>query len=618
MQRLLDCEDPVQGYGFYDYALYAYGLALQGKGRSKLACSLYDLYLKRRVADTASAILDVDISRYGVTDPISLRSFERTRETVAQLQENIWQTWGRHRWVTQPFEAEQRGYEYYHVLTNRILACGWNGDIAELLSSESATSNGESVHLNRYVFHDQAMFWASIKRSMTQAAGAEKAVKELLDSNSFWPIDTKLLEAIRDGYADKMPFVRWQAALAMSTIAIVLSLLILIARRNSGKREPLVEGTFQIHRGDLLGMMALDWLRVSPVLIFLGALLTGAGLPIMAWSEDVLLPGSYVVDRAFLDYLSFPFGYGLLIPFAYAFAVIFYRTAPTAIRDVVRAVSGEETSNGAQRPFRRLQAFCTHPWMAVAALGVSIAAVLTQKWQWMHDPGTAFVDMTGPGSIISLTGVYSTLVAWFLYYTMIQLVIRAMGVLLYISTVFSVDRIRQWRGELRIDIMHPDRCNGLRNVGTMLGLFYFVLALLGAQLLLNMVEKLRFYESLGIVLQSTFLSVSLFGLAFVAIVPFAFGYPLLRVHVALKRYRTDRLESQSLRIAEYRRHIESCIQERTCTQDDIAALSHLNGVRAQIESMALWPVDTRGITYFLGSNIVPIAALLLPILIRVS
>jgi hypothetical protein len=151
-------------------------------------------------------------------------------------------------------------------------------------------------------------------------------------------------------------------------------------------------------------------------------------------------------------------------------------------------------------------------------------------------------------------------------------------------------------------------------MGWILLLFYVLLLLLAAQVLLNMVEKLRFYESLDVVIQHTFVSVIAFGAAFFLIVPILVGRPLIAIHLAMREYRRREGLRLSALTDQHKAVMLSRVDDGSVGVAEVQAFNAMKVLEAEVQEMPLWPFDVKVAFYFIASHIVPALSFLLPMI----
>jgi len=242
---------------------------------------------------------------------------------------------------------------------------------------------------------------------------------------------------------------------------------------------------------------------------------------------------------------------------------------------------------------------------------VSVGVVLLQHYQWRRDAGTAFVDLQYPQHW-SLTGGYYALIALFIYSTILSCLFRGGTLLMFVQKVFS----KKWRHENQVtcsfDPTHFDNCSGTRWLGWIMVLFYALLLVLAAQVLLNLVEKLRFYESLAIVISNTLVSVVLFGLAFSLIVPVFVGLPVLSLHLAMREFRWNEFTKLSGLWDRHKKAMYAKLESGILSLTESETYRSLMVFWDELAKMRLWPFDLKIVFYFVSSHAVPFLVLVLP------
>jgi len=197
-------------------------------------------------------------------------------------------------------------------------------------------------------------------------------------------------------------------------------------------------------------------------------------------------------------------------------------------------------------------------------------------------------------------------------YVVISTFVRGAAVLLFVREVYS----GAWRNangvSLRMDAGHIDGRGGVSEIGVFMLLYYLLLVLLGAQVILDVLEKFSFYGSWDIVLQHTAVSVLCFGAAYVLLVPGLIGWPLFAVHSALREFRhrwgqqlaqlghtwTDRLLVE----------MESGVPQQASRE----ALGAIRDLRDDVRHMSTWPIDARAGFLFVASHAVPALSFVVP------
>ena len=410
-------EEAKEVYSSYDYLLYAAGLIAQVDGKGDKALEFYDEYLWRRAGDNAFEPL---------VHPPPLESLHRG---LARLQEIVWNKWGDDRWAFHICEVNQPCLEYHNVLANRIRI---NGDV----SLSSSTALGPAT--NHRVVEDYKKFWKNLRLEDSQ----EPSVADLKESISRWPVPMGLLEHVED-----LPSRIW----SLTALGIALSvggvILLWLPGPKSTQYSRVDLPEYELHKRDVFGKLVVDRWRGSRWRLLVGTLwIWGLAPCLLAGSEGSLLRNSFVVDRSFFDYWSFPAANLVLIPLCFIIGTSFYMQAPAMVSLVTHSITATNTEPRVswETKWARWRRVMIHPVTVSLIFVTTVLVVRSQKLQWMDDPGTAFVDLAYPGNIypygLSLTGWYLTFASGALYFILITLIWRFAFVLIFVGVVFAQSR----------------------------------------------------------------------------------------------------------------------------------------------------------------------------------
>ena len=556
---------------------------------------------------------------------LSCPDFKAARKAVGGYREELMKRWGDQRWCLHNYKSDQIGAEYESALALRALQAG-TPDIDKFIEISKTPIDKPKPSSCSVITADSRTLFYLLR--MRQIGGYDKASRYLMDklgsSDSRQPIPADLLKRLAE---PPLIFLGFRLR-AMASLAAIILGAILVAywlRRNrkqrpSGTQDSQVRSEYSIDKADPYAWTIARGLGLGPLGVFLlGLVFFGGSMGLLAWSENVLWPSSCVVDRAFLDYLSFPYSFTLLIPTFMAGTLFLYRLVPQKLPEVLgQSFPSDAAEDGnidtrVRELWKKYARICNSRGLTVACIALAIAVILGQKLQWTRDPGTAFVDLRYPQHW-SLTGAYFTVAALLIYYCVLSCLFRGAFVLSFIGKVYS----RRWRSDCGVSVYfdpdHPDKCAGTQPIGWMLLLFYVLLLLLAAQVLLNTVEKLRFYESIDIVFQNTYLSVIGFGAAFLVIAPLLVGRPLISIHLTMRRFR----RSEGLRLGtlsdRQRDNMLSRIDDGTVGIADTQAFTAITALEKVVGDMPLLPFDLKVAFYFVASHVVPLSSFLLPVI----
>ena len=564
-------------YSLYDYFLYVAGLLAQRDDPPR-AADFYSRYIKRRAGDAAFEPVPDEL--------LHGHSLRSVRSSAVILQEEIWQQWKDNRWAFHLCRVGHKCLEYHSVIAN----------LALLQENEPVVPDLPGYGLeklrhptNADVVRDYRVLWTLLHRSELD----HEAVAKLTASPSPWGLPQQLLDRLEG----EKTFVSIPTAIVAVLTLLAWLWVTLATRRRHRLLAVGVSAEHEMHGDEPFGRIIVErWQGSWPRVGLTSLLLCGVCVVAFAWSEGTLARGSFVVDRAFLDYYSFPFAQGLLIPALFTIATLFYARGPRVIRSVVITVSGDDTD--AREEARHLWRWYRERLMGstatVLTAALALLIMLAQKWQWWHDPGTAFVDLFYQGRP-SATGLYFTLITIIVVYVGLAVVWRYSCALFFVGQLFLRARMKGDAWKPRLAISHPDGCYGLGHLDKGIVSFDVLLMLLATLLVLNMVEKLRFYESIEMVFQSTLLSVVLFTVGFIVVAALPTLYPPIAMHLALRQYRFEKLVG----LAEEERQLRQA--ERSETELN-ARLQTIQAARGVYEDMPLWLWNVKSAWTLIVSN----------------
>jgi hypothetical protein len=633
-------------YGIYDCLLYLCGLHAQIAAERDKAVEYYRKYFERRRNDPAFKSIPSEM--------YLCKSISRIRKHAAFLQEIIWKKWGKYRFAVHVCKSYHKGYEFHNVTANLALL-----DAGVYPEMRKSASGLPSEPTNNNVLVDYAGFWHAVNEKKL-GRDEKSIIAGLKSSRSYWPVPSELIEYVETPPELLFGLFRPVTLLLVCVIALVFVLVGLLARkksRDSGISGKTGDGNLQLpagplfplfslvvvlpvfiaflfsgrkggctaenkpaevpqrfHENEPFGYFALEvmrgsYLKVLPLFI----LICGVFLALLAWSEETLFVNSIIVDRPFFSYLSFPFGFGLVIPLFITAGMLFFSYAPKVINASIQTVcnKNEPALTEANKTWSKYHGIMTSKWSVLFITFIASLVTFFQQVQWIHDPGTAFVDVLYLERF-SFTGLYWSLIAVIIYYIIFTLLYRMAIVLFFISKLFSGGFQKKYECEPAYVPNHPDKCSSLRNVGILIGLSYVLLFFLAIQVILNFGEKFRFYESFDVVFQSTFLSVLVFAGAYVIILPIFVGLPLLKIHLSLRRFRFRKVLHYSGMMSNFGERANKGITDDTFSSDYADGFSYLDSRRDKFQNMPMWPLDFKLFIGIVSSYMIPVLAVSVP------
>lgn len=618
------------GHSTNDYALIDQAIAsLSGGGESegvqydwKHAFLFSAAVHAAEVGDAARAceMLDAYIACARFVDPhrvlpdeiLHCKAFGKVRTTTAKSVEHLLKRWSDWRYSLHRHKPGMVGHELETALALRMLLA------APVEVDAFARQDGTA--LQHVPLGDMHQTWTLL--------GALRALKDRVpeaEAERVWislariapSCDATESALIRRMLDPPLVFLALRAR-ALLTLLLIIAVAIALFVARTARYHPqdphatdeACNEAFQIDSGDLFSILVNRRLHLSNVGVFAsGFLLLFGGIVALAWSEETLHRESCVVDRAFFDYISFSYGYGLLIPLFLAGSQEFYKLVRDKTATVLRlCFPGRDggVSKEVMAVWRRRLRFCNSNGFNLACFAVSLVILLWQKHQWYLDAGTAFVDLRYPGHY-SLTGAYYSLVFFGVVYCLLSFAGRGIAVMAFITIVFS----KKWRSKNGVGVFispnHADGCGGLRPLGLIMINLYLLLLLFVVQIFLNAYEKFRFYETMDIVIQNT--SVSVVGFGFLILfAPVLLGPPLLSIHMAMREFQMEEALRLSTQIAQYEARLLDHVVTNRSSLVEIQGFDVLKSLQQEINGMPLWPFN---LIYFGTAYFAPVLTLVL-------
>jgi hypothetical protein len=378
-------------------------------------------------------------------------------------------------------------------------------------------------------------------------------------------------------------------------------------------------GTGNGRVGNVPGQPEMVWYPVSRMIggshlraVLLPSVVLEGVVALLAAAEGSLLGDSSVVARAFLDYWSWHFAFLVVVPAALLVGMRASARAPLALGEIQAALGGSDEGAVAELGRRwevvtLSRPLWSHP-LVHAALGLVVVA--GQQAAWSRDRGTAFCDLVYDGRL-SLTGAYTALALFASCFAILQVVSRSIQVIRFVDTAFGDSNGGRLGSGGHYVVWDPAGLWGLRSVGSLLLLLHTLMLLLGALVAVSFAEKLKFFDGPSEALASAPLSVVLFGLMFLLVVPYLVFAPLFRIHTSLSRFRIGRLREIGRQMARLEGNAlgQTAGGWRECQDGPDYGL--LEKLRQTYLGMGTWPVNVLGVLYLGASQVSSMAAALL-------
>ncbi len=371
-------------------------------------------------------------------------------------------------------------------------------------------------------------------------------------------------------------------------------------------------GKFQFalyEREPLLGILGLG--KVSP-----GALSVGfwgvVSLPLCVWatlSEPPTPPSLQYVS--FFENISWSLSIIVLFPLIVGLSLTFYREVPSLFAalfdNVVENATDQEKRDFSNWLRRQFNGVLSPILLFLLTLGLNyvyFSQILDvhRPSGWMVN-GNLLRELFRTPQGLTHVGLYAGILQIILIYWVFNLLWKG---LLFSRCLHALFNERHFA--IKIEPLHPDECCGLRSIGSVAMTFNLVLFLLGIYISLKVIDKVVIQ---GLPLSSDIGNPLMLG-GYVIIAPLLFFLPLTAAHRKMKEAKTQFLLPLSQRS-------EELVRKLPVSQNQMEAVQLVNGmekIRMEMKTrIAVWPFNFRSLEAFLGTIVIPIVPVILPIII---
>lgn len=211
-------------------------------------------------------------------------------------------------------------------------------------------------------------------------------------------------------------------------------------------------------------------------------------------------------------------------------------------------------------------------------------------------PGVGFwVDFTDPRPGALLVGCVFLYCIVVLYFSTIVYVIRSIAIAFFLNDVVD-------GAQLRMLPFHPDRCGGLRPVGSFGLRNQYVLSILG----LNVVLLAGVTFGYLTIPSSLFALVTGAALAYMLLGPLVFMGPLLSFRTGMVRTKAELLGEVAQRLRRELQRLRRELAEGELRQEDEELIDRLRKVGGVIDELPVWPFDAHTLRRFFAAYVTPL------------
>lgn len=196
-------------------------------------------------------------------------------------------------------------------------------------------------------------------------------------------------------------------------------------------------------------------------------------------------------------------------------------------------------------------------------------------------------------------GVYAALIQLVVTYWCMNLAFRA--AICYWGLYEFFDNREKWNFQIKINVLHPDRCAGLGRIGDLAMLFNIIIFIIGIYVSLTVFDKIELQESKAL----ADFTVPLYLGGYILLAPMMFFLPLGSARLRMKEAKIDFLRPISERSEQLVKL--SAADSRDESSQAVADFFEMDKLRIQIEKeIPVWPFNLKSFLKFSGAIVVPI------------
>ncbi|WP_299531831.1 hypothetical protein [Ulvibacterium sp.] len=338
--------------------------------------------------------------------------------------------------------------------------------------------------------------------------------------------------------------------------------------------------------------------RIACFLILIG--IYGLLSFLIAVFEGNFIPGkkglsvSYVEDYStFLDFLILnPLVVILIQKYLSKFSRVFHELNGKGIINV--------QTDGIRKEISTIKKYFGTPIPVLLSMLISILAMTFHTLNISRYDG--YFIFHGE-NFMSITGIYvivlTTLYVYFLIYSLQQ--------------VFFLIRLKRkvFSQNVKVELLHEDRCGGLKKVGDLCMTLNYALFLLAITLLLFLLADLNIFNDIFSFRVLFVMPIYLIGATFL------FFYPLIPIHKKMEKERAIHLtvigKGFDKIFDEYKNDTDL-----TQSRSHIENMKDLQEIFSWMEKIPKWPIDTKTYSKFMATILVPLIVFIFQILTNIE
>lgn len=180
-------------------------------------------------------------------------------------------------------------------------------------------------------------------------------------------------------------------------------------------------------------------------------------------------------------------------------------------------------------------------------------------------------------------------------------------IILYKCIVTTLALNKVFKFELNLQPLHPDKCGGIKSIGSLaIAMHYFL------QLILVFLTMIAFFNPTNL---HNVAFVFMF-LTFVIIAMFSLFFSLYKAHDKMQKTKIDLLSKLHLEFQKYYESLYKNLTDKTFQKRTADNLQSINNLYALANNMPVWPFDFQSLLRFFSTISIPILIFLLQMLVN--
>ncbi len=174
-----------------------------------------------------------------------------------------------------------------------------------------------------------------------------------------------------------------------------------------------------------------------------------------------------------------------------------------------------------------------------------------------------------------------------------------------IITTLALNKV--FKFELNLQPLHPDKCGGIKSIGSLaIAMHYFL------QLILLFLTMIAFFHPKNL----HNVAFVLMFLAFVGITLFSLFFSLYKAHDKMQKTKIDLLSKLHLEFQKYYEKLYDNLTDKNFEKKTADNLQTINNLYALASNMPVWPFDLQSLVRFFSTISIPILIFLLQMLVN--